>query len=296
MDGRDILSPEETNMRNPFLAVLAGLAACNGDKTSESGDTGGGDTTDTTDTTDTLDTTDTTDTTGGGGFNVEGIVVDAATQAPGGEGLCAALVDPTPALGGGEPLTLSTTTIGAGGAFTFTEVSTTSAVGILVDVRDCASEGTVYPSATGIPASAYQGLGDGDTLPGITAFSIDATLAAGVAASATGAGYTGDILADGMMFGFVLDSGGAPISGATVECVGGACNPTYYMDTNPKDGLFTGGEGLNASTDAAAGAVFVIGAAPIGNYHADDGGAHTFTDQLNGSNPGIATITAFYGE
>lgn len=270
-------------MRSLTLFAFAGLAACSGEKTtSPTGETG------------TPTDTDTQTTPPAGGFTVEGIVLNAATQQPVAEGLCVSVVDPTPALGGGEPLTLVSGTVGAGGVFSLADVSTTSTVGLLVDVRDCTGD-TVYPSATGISADDYAGLGEGDVLGDRVAFSIDAALRDGLAASATVAGYVGDLSADGYFFGFTLDTTGAPLGGVSVSCLG-TCNATLYMDTDPADGLFTTGGAPNTATDATAGAVFVIGAAPIGQYSADDGGAHTFGSQLNGSNPGIATITAFYGE
>jgi len=96
-----------------------------------------------------------------------------------------------------------------------------------------------------------------------------------------------------MMFGFALDAAAAPVGDAVVSCLG--CGTTYYMDADPADGLFSTGVTPNAATVAGVGA-WMIPAGPISSYTCDDGGAHTFEDQLNGSNPGAATVTAFYGQ
>jgi hypothetical protein len=179
----------------------------------------------------------------------------------------------------------------------FADVTTESAIGLLVDVRDCATVGTttVYPTATGVPYELYSTLGAGETLDGQVFFSIDNATLAGLAGSATAAGYAGDLAADGFLLGFVLDATGAPIGGATVSCAGAACTDAWYLDADPSDGLFTTTGAVNAATDPAVGA-FLFPMAGIGNYTAEDGGAHAFTPQLNGSNPGVATVTAFHGQ
>jgi hypothetical protein len=273
-------------MRNLSLLALAGLAACAGDKdtATPSGETG------------TVGETGTDTQTPAGGFDIQGTALNAATQQPATEGLCVELLDPTPAIKGLAPEILLTTKVGAGGAFTFTDVVTDSVLGLLMSVKDCATPGsTVYTSATGIQPEQYQGLGDGDVLADQRAFSIDNAFLAGLEASATAAGYAGDLGDDGFLMGFVL-AADTPVSGATVGCLD-TCNPTWYLDTDPLDGLFTNAvTGLNAATDAKAGAMWIIAAAPIGQYTAEDGGAHTFATQLNGSSPGSATFTAFFAE
>jgi hypothetical protein len=269
-----------------FTVLTLSLLACSGDKD-------GDETADTGDTTDTNDTDDTD--TGEGGFNITGVAIDIGTNAPAPDGLCIDLLDPTPVLQSLPPDLLLTTTVGASGAFTFEGVVTESTLGLLMSVKDCDTEGTtVFTTATGIVPDSYSGLAAGDTLADQTAFSISNAFLAGLEASATAAQYAGDLSTDGFMFGFVFDAGVQPLAGATVTC--GTCGTTYYLDGDAADGLFTTGADLNLSTDAAAGASWVIPAGPVGQYTADDGGAHTFETQLNGSNPGSATVTAFIGQ
>jgi hypothetical protein len=269
-----------------YLVLTLSLLACNGDKDGE----------ETADTGDTNDTDDTDDTdTGEDSFNITGTAIDVATSAPAPEGLCIDLLDPSPVLQQLPPELLLSTQVGAGGAFSIEGVVTESTLGLLMSVKDCETEGaTVFTSATGVFYDSYSGLADGETLADQIAFSISNPFLEGLELSAAAAQYAGDLSTDGFMFGFVLDSARQPLSGATVTC--GDCGTTYYLDSDPNDGLFTTGTDLNLSTDATAGAAWIIPAGPVGSYVADDGGAHTFGQQLNGSNPGSATVTAFIAE
>jgi hypothetical protein len=274
-------------MRTLIPALLL-IAACGGDKDGVTDDTGViGDDDDT--------MGDDDDTMPMGGFDIEATALDVATQAPAAEGLCVDLLDPSPALTGGLPVLVLDTTVGVGGAVLFEDVVTTSTLGLLMSVKDCGTANTtVFTSATGISFATIDGLGEGDVVTGQIAFSITMDFLAGLQASAAAVGYTGDLATEGMMHGFVLDNVGTPISGATVSCLG--CGTTYYMDADPGDGLYSTGYTPNAATDATAGASWTIPAGPIASYEADDGGAHTFEPQLNGSNPGSATITALYAD
>ena len=267
------------------------LFGCSGDKDGDN--TGAGDDDDTVgDDDDTVGDDD--DDTAAGGFNITGIVIDVATAAPTTyPDLCVDLLDPSPALTGGDPLLLQTATVGAGGTISFTSIVTDSVVGLLMSAKDCTTPGTtVYTTATGIFYESFQYLGAGDTLADQVSFSIDNTLLGGLEASATAAGYTGDLSTDGFMFGFVFDSARAPLDGMTVAC--SSCAPAWYLDADSADGLFTTAAALNTATSAAAGAAWLIPAGPIGQYTATDpGGVYTFGTQLNGSNPGSATATAF---
>ena len=150
-----------------------------------------------------------------------------------------------------------------------------------------------YPTNTGILAPEYAELGDGDSLSGKTAFSISAAAMAGIDASATAAGYTGTVSEDGLMLGFVWDNAGAPIAGATINC--GGCT-VYYFDADDSDGLFTTGGTANAATSVEGNGLFAIPAAGITSYSPDNGGVNTWTATVVGSNPGSATMVAFYAD
>jgi hypothetical protein len=281
-------------MRTLFLSCLALITACSGgddDKDTTTTDVGDDDDDDTVGGDD-----DDDDTAAAGGFDIQATALDVSTNAPATEGLCVDLIDPGPALTGGAPIVMMSSTVGAGGAILFEDVPSQSTVGLLVSVKDCGTlNETTYTSATGIQQTDLDGLGDGDVLDGVVAFVIPMPLLVGLQQSAELVGYTGDLETEGLMFGFTLNGGTvAPIGGATVSCA--SCGPTYYLDADPTDGLLgSATSGANTATDAAAGAAWMIPAGPIGLYNADDGGAHTWTEQLNGSNPGSATCTAIFG-
>ena len=276
-------------MRTFVFSTLIVFAGCGGD--------GGAEDADPTDTTmgDDDDTMGDDDDDDGGAFSIEATAIDVSVSAPATEGLCVDLLDPSPALTGGEPELLLTTTIGANGAILFEDVVTESTLGLLMSVKDCGTPNQItFTSATGIAFESIDGLGDGDVLTGQTAFVIPMAMLAGMQASAEVVGYAGSLEAEGMMFGFTLDTTAAPVSGVTVTCID--CGPTYYMDADATDGLFSSAAGPNTATDAAAGAVWIIPGGPINSYTAEDGGAHAWEAQLNGSNPGSATCTAFFGQ
>jgi hypothetical protein len=231
-----------------------------------------------------------------GGITINGTAKDLITGAAAAEGLCILAADPTAAITGGELTIIANTTTASDGTFALLNVDISSQVGLLVLAQDC-GQGThaVMPTATGISANSYAGMADGDTLDGATGYVVDSTLQAGIDASLTAAGYSGSILTDGALLGFVFDTAGTPLSGVTVTGSGSGTT-TYYADSDSSDGLFTNASvGVNAATDATANAMFLIPAAPIWSYAADDGGAHTFSSVLAGSQPGYAVVIAFYG-
>jgi hypothetical protein len=282
-------------MRNLALMSVVLFGCPTTDATTKTGDTG------TTPTTDT--DTDTTPTTATGGFDINGVVLnisDPSTTAAAGS--CVALVDPSPALQGKPAEVIAgPTKIGEGGTFSFAKVFPPSTLGLLLTVDDCneepvdCAEGTgdaLFTAATGIQGASFIGLGAGDVLDA-AAFAIDCTTLGAWEASASGL-YKGDLSDDGFMVGFVWDTTNTPIEGATVSC--GSCTTVFYQDPDFSDGLFTSAEVLNGSTIAAGGSLFLIPAAAISSYSADDGGTHTFTDQLLGSNPASAVATVFFGE
>ncbi len=268
------------------LGLLLGVVGCG----KEAGDTGlGGGGTD-------GGTDGGTGGTGGAvAFSIEGTALDFAAQAPAAEGLCVYAADPTDSLGGGDLILLAETTVGAGGAFTLEGVSTESVLGLLLLVQDCAGEGTVMPSATGIALEDYEGLGDGDVLGGRSAYVVSADFQAGIDLSVSAAtGGASDIGSDGALIGFVFDSSGTPVSGATVDC--GGCADIFYADPNDADGLFTDTKtGVNTSTDAMTKALWVVPGAPITQYTCEDG-VNSYEPLLVGSQPGVAVFVAFYAE
>ncbi len=227
------------------------------------------------------------------GWSMTGTAVDFATQAPAAEGLCIDVLDPSPALTGGAPALLVSSTVGANGAISIDGIVTSSVLGLLLSIKDCGTENTtVFTSATGVPYEDIRYLTEGDTLAGVTALSIDMAFLGGMQTSAEVVGYTGDMETEGIVFGLLRDAAGVPIDGGTVTC--GSCGPTYYLDGDAADGLFSTGAAANAGTVQAAGGVWVIPAGPVGQYAAEDGGIHTFPEQLNGSTPGSALVTAIY--
>lgn len=285
-------------MRNLVITAVV-LCGCPGTETTDkSGETA----------TETGVTTDTeTTTTSTGGFDIVGqalTIANPTVAAP--EGLCVALVDPSPAILGKPAVVIAgPNKIGPDGAFSFSAVYPPSPLGLLLSIDDCNAEpvdcvdgtgDTQFTAATGIQGTSYIGLGKGDVLT-VGAFSIDCTTLGGWEASTAAVpGYSGDLSTDGFMVGFVWDTSNTPISGATVSCAD-CLNPpdVWYQDPNFADGLFTTDGVPNSATDATGASLFLIPIAPIGSYIADDGGAHTFDDQLNGSNPGSAVVTVMFG-
>ena len=239
------------------------------------------------DTSSTADDSATTDDSGEptGGFSISGTAKNLLSGEAATEGLCVSVADPTPALSGGELDIRSDTTVGAGGAYTAEHVETTSAVGLLMLVEDCAAEGTVMPTATGIKRDAYSSLGDGDAITDQTIYSIDATSQAGIQAGLEGAGYTGDLGTEGALLGFVLDTDAStPIDGAVV---GGGSATVYYANA---DGTWN-----TTATVAAARSMFIIPGAPIYTYTCSKDG-YTFGNLLAGSQPTYAVIVRFLAE
>lgn len=272
------------NARISFLLPLFLMAACDGrgEDTGKPADTG--DTADTNDT-DTADT-DTADTDTGGdeqGFSVSGTAIDLMSASPAAEGLSVAIADPTPALAGGELDILGTSTTAADGTFTVTGVETTATLGLFMVV----SGGDNMNTATGIAASEYSSLGDGDAITGKSAYVVSNTMQVGIDQSAALLGYAGTIATDGVVFIAIRDASGNPVDGAVVSC--GDCGASiYYMDGDSSDGLFTTGGAPNEGTVAAAGALAVVPAGPIATYEAST--STLYGGQLTGSLPALASF------
>ncbi|MCK6505402.1 hypothetical protein L6R53_18720 [Myxococcota bacterium] len=226
-------------------------------------------------------------------FTLAGTAIDLATSTPAAEGLCIRAINPDPAVTGGEPVTMAESTIGAGGAFSIAGVNDTPAFGILVSVFDCKGAGAVLATATPVLPPLYADVMTGDTISGLTAFSISGAYADGIDASLAAAGYVGSIWKVGGLMGGVWDSSYMPIEGATVT---GASGTVYYQDAVSADGLFTNAKtGLNTSTIASGGALFLIPEAPIGGYSATAVG-YTFPTNTLGSSPGSVIFAPVIAE
>jgi hypothetical protein len=228
------------------------------------------------------------------GFAVEGATLDLATQTGGAEGLCLDIVDPSAAFTGGDLEMLGGTTLGADGTWRVEEIETDSVLGLFMLVTDCDGVAPVMPTASGVPFADYDGLGTGDTVENRRAIVVSEAMAAGVAQSLTAAGYQGDIATDGFVLGFVRDTAGTPVEGATVSC-GDGCT-VYYADTENADGMFTSAQtGLNTSTAAQTGGMFVVPGGPLTSYSASHDSL-SFPAVTFGGMPGLVTVMAFAGE
>lgn len=252
----------------PFLVALAALVACTDPKTDTGPD---------------LDTGDTGEPEETVAFTVSGTAINLMDPAatPAAEGLCVSAADPTEAITGGEVITVSSSTIGAAGAYEVTGVNVKPVVGLLMLVEDCGDEGTVLPTATGIPSDAYMALEDGDVLADTEIYSIDGASQAALQAGLEAAGYVGDLATEGSLIGFVLDVDGTPIEGATMH--GRSGDTVYYYD----------GTGFGATATTAAGrGMWVIPEAPIYNYSCEADGLN-FDNKMTGSQPGYAVVATF---
>ncbi len=291
--------------------------------------TGRGDTGQTDDTS--VDTGETDGACSGTGFSVAGTAIDLESGEPAAEGLCASIMDPTPTLAGGEPAVLGTSVIEVGGTFEICNIVTSSAIGILMVVDDCASGESggldtdtdapdtdvpdtdgpdtdlpdtdapdtdlppdgdaVIAVATGIGREDYQELGAGDSLTERVAYSITTPYATAINADFAEEGSETN-LDDGALVGFIR-SNEEPIDGGVVTCVSTNCTPTvYYADTNPVDGLFTTDDALNTSAIAAAGSLYMIPGAEIKTYIAEADG-YEFQSRLAGSIAGFVVFVTW---
>jgi len=256
----------------PLLPLFLTLGGC--PKECEEGDT-----------CDTSDADTDTDTdTDVDGFDVKGLALNLLTQQPAAEGLCVHAADPTDALSGGELEILASGTVGAAGAYEVTGIVTDSTVGLLMLVQDCAAEGTVMPSATGMSASTYATLEDGGVITDYKIFSLDVAARNTFQSLLGNAGYTGNFGTEGGLLGFVFDSTGMPVGDAVVT--GPTGTTTYYFY----------GKGFNTTgTVAAAGSLFIVPSAPVYSYTCAATG-YTFDSLLVGSQPGYAVIVKFVAQ
>jgi len=233
------------------------------------------------------------------GFNIAGTVVDLETGEPlaladGDEPLCLVAVDPTPAITGGEPEDLAASSMCSDGTFLIAGIAEIPVIGVMVQVNECGEgEDTVMRTVTGVASDEFDGKSAGFTFEGVIAHSVSASYRDQMAADAE---YEGDLELDGFLGGFVEDEAELPVSGATVTCGACADTPTFYMDANPDDGLFSDGAGFNETTDADSNAMFMIPGAIITTYTCDDGGVHSWPGELFGSLSGYGVFISFTAE
>ncbi|MBA2319968.1 MAG: carboxypeptidase regulatory-like domain-containing protein [Deltaproteobacteria bacterium] len=237
------------------------------------------------------------------GINVAGTATDLQTGQPvvradtALPALCVAAIDPSPAVVNGDPEDLVTSTLCDDGTYVLAGIEEIPSIGLMVGIYDCAAtddEATVMRTVTGVASDDFEGFGPGDTLEGVTAWSISSAFLAEMQADLESS--TPDLRTEGFLSGFVTDANGAPVDGATVTCGNCDTTPTYYLDAAPEDGLFGDGTTFNASTEADARAFFLIPAANITTYEADDGGAHTWDGALFGSLAGYGVFIQFDGQ
>ncbi len=219
-------------------------------------------------------------------YTINGVAITfGPDQTPAAEGLCVEAVDPSGVLEGGEAEVVSQSTVGAGGAYTLTDVPRRDLPTVVV-VRDCdGAASTVYPTGSPVLAFDFQSITDGQVLDDVRSVSVsNATLDAFKTALAL-AGYTGDLPAEGFALGAVWTADQQPISGAEILCGGCA---VYYADADPSDGPFTTGGVKNTATSGPA--LWLIPAAPPVEYSLTAEG-YTFPKVTFAAPPG----GAFFG-
>ena len=231
------------------------------------------------------------------GINVRGTAVDLETAAPislpstTATALCVAAIDPAPAVVGQEPTYLVTSTLCEDGTFVLAGLESIPSIGLMIGVYDCADEGTVMRTVTGVATEDFDGMAAGDTLEGVTAWSVSSTYLATLQADLEPT--TPDLATEGFLSGFVVDAAGVALDGAVVGCNSCDLTPTYYLDADASDGLWGSGATFNDTTVAGAGAYFLIPDAGITTYTCEDGGAHSWDGTLFGSLAGYGVFIQF---
>lgn len=228
----------------------------------------------------------------GTGFRIEGTAVDFATGLTWdavAQPMCVTAIDPTPAITGGEPGILASSTLCEDGSFVVSGITEAPAIGAFLVIDDCAGSSTdaAMTSATGISPDLIKDLGDGDALSAQTALVVTPALEATWTADAA---YGGTLGVDGFLAGYLQDAQGVGVAGATISA-GAALYGAVYGDADPSDGTFATGGTPNAATDAEA--FFIIPKAPVGLYEVSDGGSHEWPKKTYGSLPGYAVFVNF---
>jgi hypothetical protein len=230
------------------------------------------------------------------GFSVEGVAWNFGKYDWAEAEMCLTLVDPSSVLTGGEQEILGETLIRSAGAFSVSGVETDSTLGLFMVVQDCQGVGDVVPTATGIGYAEFEGLTTGDTVMRRQTLVIDRELAGLIDSEVEGEIDLADgIEVQGAMFGFVRDTTGQFIDGATIVCDAMECPTVFYFDSDHSDGMFSTGGQLNQHADAAAESAFIIPKAPLQTYVAQLDGVQ-FRPEFFGSSPGSVTVIVFVGE
>lgn len=225
-------------------------------------------------------------------YTINGLAITfGPDQTPAAEGLCVEAVDPSQVLEGGDAEVVGQTTVGAGGAYTLSDLPLRDQPTVVV-IRDCeGAASTVYPTGSPVLLPAeLQGLTDGDVLDGVRSVSLTNTTLAAFEAGLALAGYTGDLAADGFALGAVWTADEAPISGAQLGC--GGCG-VYYADADPSDGPFTTGGVTNTATSGPA--LWLIPAAPLVEYSVTAEG-YSFPKVTFAAPPGGAFFALLTGQ
>jgi len=226
------------------------------------------------------------------GFEIMGSIEDIDSGATTADNLCVELIDPTSKVfEGGELLILDSTEV-VDGMFSFSGVTTSSTVGLLMLADDCDGGDQYMGLATGIPSDTVNALDYGDKLDGQVLYVATQVVVDGYNADMALAGYTGaGIHVDGSVMGWVIDGieleNAEPVDCATVEPYSDE-TVCYYADTDPSDGLFTTGGVPNTETLAAAESFYICTPAPIGTYTASDCNGTEYYEILGGSVDGLA--------
>jgi hypothetical protein len=178
-------------------------------------------------------------------------------------------------------------------------ITTTSSLGLITMITDCeGADSTIFPSGTGLPSSTYSDIEDGETITDVVAMTLSNAMLGAIDVNLMGAGYTSTLTIEGGFLGFLMDSEGDAISGASITCAAGTC-PSYYPvgapETIPTGGWFYDGTTGEVATETNANGMFIIPAAPITTYNATADG-YTFDSLTSGSLPGMALIIALYAD
>ncbi len=224
-------------------------------------------------------------------YTINGLAITfGPDQNPAAEGLCVEAVDPSGVLEGGEAEVVSQTTVGAGGAYTLSDVPRRGQPTVVV-VRDCeGAASTVYPTGSPVLPFDFQSITEGQALDDVRSVSLSNTTLAAFETGLALAGYAGDLPAEGFALGAVWTPDQQPISGAQLTC--GGCG-VYYADADPSDGPFTTGGVKNTSTSGSA--LWIIPAAPPVEYGVTAEG-YTFPKVTFAAPPGGALFGILTGQ
>jgi hypothetical protein len=232
-------------------------------------------------------------------FSVSGTVVDMNVPLLGDlvtKSCTVAALDPSSAVvSGAEPTLIKSSPVQGDGSYRIEGIDVKPPLGILLNVSGCPNEDDV-PTSTGLAVESYQDLEDGGEITSKVIYRIPAELGEHIDADLVKAGYEGKgIVAEGALLAFVILDDNTPVQGATLTCT--TCGESYYYFDNdrPNSGYFMTDGKLNTSTHALTGGMVLVPGAPIYQYTADDGGAHTFETRTLGSQPGSVLVASFTG-